>query len=153
MLLGLLKVVLTSHCFDLNWEHYHHIFVMAIGTKFTSSYINLFMSQFEGLHVYICHRHEIQVKEKMMSFICSYSNWGFWWQHWCMCRQPMAFPLCMHSRLPAEKVQQMIVTSLDDVTMNACAIWGGKYIRRAHSGFGAFIWVSGTKRLGLLLSH
>ena len=30
---------------------------------------------------------------------------------------------------------------------------GGKYIRRASSSFGAVIWVSGTERLGLLLSH
>ena len=51
----------------------------------------------------------------------------------------MAFPLCMHSGLPAEKVEQTIVTSLDDVTMIAHAIWGGKYMRRAHSGFGAVI--------------
>ena len=47
----------------------------------------------------------------------------------------------------------MIVMSLDDVTMIAHAIWGGKYIRRAHLGFGAFIWVFGTEQLGLLLSH
>ena len=65
----------------------------------------------------------------------------------------MAFPLCMHSGLPMEKVEQMIVMSLDDVTMIAHAIWGGKYIRRAHSGFGTVLWVSGTKWLGLLLSH
>ena len=43
--------------------------------------------------------------------------------------------------------------SLDDVTMIACAIWGGKYIRRAHLGFGAVIWFFGTEWLGLLLSH
>ena len=65
----------------------------------------------------------------------------------------MAFPLCMHSGLPTEKVEQMIVTSLDDITMIACAIWGGNYIRRAHSDFRAVIWASGTELLGLLLSH
>ena len=70
-----------------------------------------------------------------------------------MCRQPMAFPLCVHSGLPTEKVGQMIVTSLDDITMIGHAIWGGKYIRRAHSSFGAGVWVSGTEWLGLLLSH
>ena len=32
------------------------------------------------------------------------------------------------------------------------AIWGGKYIRRAHLGFGAVIWVSGVVHLDLL-SH
>ena len=65
----------------------------------------------------------------------------------------MAFPLHMHSGLLMEKVEQMIMTSLDDVTMISHAIWGGKYIRRAHSGFGAVVWVSGTEQLGLLLSH
>ena len=53
----------------------------------------------------------------------------------------MAFPLHMHSHLPTEKVEQMIVTSLDDVTMIAHAIWGGKYIRRVCTGFGDVIWV------------
>ena len=52
-----------------------------------------------------------------------------------------------------KKLEQMIVTSLEDVTMITCAIWGGKYIRRAHSGFRAVIWVIGTEQLGLLLSH
>ena len=100
-----------------------------------------------------CHRHEIWVKEKTMSFKCSYGNWGFQWQCWHMHRWPMAFPLHMCSGLPMEKVEQTIMTSLDDVTMIAHAIWGGKYIRRAHSGFGAIVWVSGTEQLGLLLSH
>ena len=45
------------------------------------------------------------------------------------------------------------MTSLDDITMIACAIWVGKYIRRAHSSFGAVVLVSGTELLGLLLSH
>ena len=37
----------------------------------------------------------------------------------------------------------------DHVTMIDHAIWGGKYIRRAHSGFRAVVWVSGTAHLGL----
>ena len=65
----------------------------------------------------------------------------------------MAFPLHMHSGLPMEKVEQTIVTPLHNVTMINHAIWGGKYIRRAHSGFRAVIWDSGTEQLGLLLSH
>ena len=64
----------------------------------------------------------------------------------------MAFPLCMHSGFPMERVEQMIMTSLDDVTMIACAILGGKYVRRAHLGFGAVIWVSVTEHL-VLSSH
>ena len=51
----------------------------------------------------------------------------------------MAFPLHMHSGVPKEKVEQMTMISLDDVTMIAHAIWGGKYIMRAHSGFRAVI--------------
>ena len=65
----------------------------------------------------------------------------------------MAFPLCMSSCLPTEKVKQMIMTSLDDIRMIAHAIGGRKYIRRAHLGFGAGIWVSGTEQFGLLLSY
>ena len=44
----------------------------------------------------------------------------------------MAFPLHMCSGFPPERVEQTIMMSLDDVTMTACAIEGGKYIRRAH---------------------
>ena len=51
------------------------------------------------------------------------------------------------------KVEQMIVMSLDDVIMITHPIRGGKYTRRASLSFGAVIWVSGTERLGLLLSH
>ena len=64
----------------------------------------------------------------------------------------MAFPLHMHSGLPTEKVDQMIMMSLDDITVITHAIWGGKYIRRACSSFKAVIWVSGTEQLSLLLS-
>ena len=63
----------------------------------------------------------------------------------------MAFPLCMHSGLPAEKVEDMIMMSLDDVTMITHASWGGKYIGRAYLGFGAVIWVSGTEWLGSIV--
>ena len=59
----------------------------------------------------------------------------------------------MHSGFHMERVEQTIMTSLDDITMIAHAIWGGKYITRAHTGFRAVIWVSGTEWLGLLLSH
>ena len=55
----------------------------------------------------------------------------------------------MCSGFPAERVEQTIMMSLDDVTMIASAIWGEKYIRRAHSGFGAVIRVSGIECLGL----
>ena len=38
---------------------------------------------------------------------------------------PMAFPLHMCSGFPAERVEQMIMTSLDDITMITHAIEGG----------------------------
>ena len=65
----------------------------------------------------------------------------------------MAFPLCMHSGFSVEKVEQVIVMSLSDVTVITCAIGGGKYIRKASLSFGTVIWVSGTEWLGLLLSY
>ena len=61
--------------------------------------------------------------------------------------------LHMHSGFSMEKIEQMIMMSLDDFTEIAHAIWGGKYIRRASWSFGAVIWVSGTEWVGLLLSH
>ena len=51
------------------------------------------------------------------------------------------------------KVEQTIAMSLDDATMIAPALRGGKYIRRASLSFRAVVWVSGTEWLGLLLSH
>ena len=69
-----------------------------------------------------------------------------------MCRWTMVFPLHINSGFPIEKVEQMILMSLDDVTVIAHAIWGGKCIRRSSLSFGAVIWVSGTEWLGLLLS-
>ena len=54
----------------------------------------------------------------------------------------------MCSGFPTERVEQTIMMSVDNITMIAHAIWGGKYIRRVHSGFGAVIWVSGTECLG-----
>ena len=65
----------------------------------------------------------------------------------------MAVPLHMHSGFPAKRLEQMIVTSLYDVTRVSCATVGGNYKRRAQlslraaaavlsSGcFGTSIWV------------
>ena len=52
-----------------------------------------------------------------------------------------------------QKIDQIIVMSFNDITVIAHAIGGGKYISRANLSFGAVVWVSGTERLGLLLSH
>ena len=70
-----------------------------------------------------------------------------------MCRQIMAFLPHMCSGFPTEKVEQMIVTSQNDVTVICCAIEGGMYIRKASLSLGAVIWVSGTEWLSPLLSH
>ena len=48
-----------------------------------------------------------------------------------MHRLTMASPLCMHSGFPTQKVEQTIVMSLDDVTVIASAIGGGKYMSQA----------------------
>ena len=65
----------------------------------------------------------------------------------------MAFPLHMHSGFSIEKVEHMIMTSSNDITVISCAIGRGKYIRKASLSPRAVIWVSGTEWLGPLLSH
>ena len=54
-------------------------------------------------------------------------------RHGCqqMCRQTMAVLLCMCSGFPTKILEQMIVTSLYDVTRVSHAIVGGNYKRRA----------------------
>ena len=139
---GLYKEIMEKLQGTTLWQHI-----------FSTVIIYIYIYTHIYIHIYICHRHEIQVKEKMMRFGCSCSNWGFWQQCWWMHRQITAFPLCMHSGFPMEKVDQTIVMSFSDVTMITCATGGGKYIRRANSSFQAVTWVSGTERLGHLLSH
>ena len=43
--------------------------------------------------------------------------------------------LYMCSCFPTEKVEQMIMMSLDDITVITCAIGAGKYVRRASFSF------------------
>ena len=47
-----------------------------------------------------------------------------------MCRRMMAVLLCMHSGFPVKLMEQMIVTSLDDVTEFCHVREGGKYKKR-----------------------
>ena len=65
----------------------------------------------------------------------------------------MAFPLCMCSGFPMEKVDQTIMMTLSDATVIAHAIGGGKYIMKSSLSFRAVIWVSDTEPLGPLLIH
>ena len=53
-----------------------------------------------------------------------------WHGHWQVCRQTMAVLLHMRSSFPAKLMEQMIVTSLDDVITFSPAIEGEKYKRR-----------------------
>ena len=48
-----------------------------------------------------------------------------------MCRQTMAVLLHMCSGFPTKLMEQMIATSLDDITKFSHVIEGGKYKRRA----------------------
>ena len=61
-------------------------------------------------------------------------NLGHFWFIWCGCRhmqrQMMAVLLHMHSGFPTKLMEQMIMTSLDDVTGLSHASEGGKYKRR-----------------------
>ena len=64
-----------------------------------------------GLSIYICHRHGIQVKEKMERFRCNYSIQGFHHACWQMCRQMAMLLMCMHSGCPTRRSKQMIMIS------------------------------------------
>ena len=69
-----------------------------------------------------------------------------------MHRQIMAVLLCMCSGFPTEILEQMIVTSLYDVTRVSHARVGGNYKRRPRLSLGAditVIWVFGHKHFGL----
>ena len=57
--------------------------------------------------------------------------WDIWHGCWQIHRQTMAVLLCMHSGFPTEILEQMIVTSLYDVTRFSHATEGGNYKRRA----------------------
>ena len=109
-------------------------------------YLNVYIKYHFG--IYICHRHEIWVKEKMKRFRCLHSNWGLW--NWCqqMCRWTTVFPVHMHSGFSAGRSEQTIVTSWNDITVISHATLGGNYKRRAHTNLGAVIWVFGYLMVG-----
>ena len=54
---------------------------------------------------------------------------------WCgcqqVCRQTIAVLLCMCSGFPTKMVEQIIMTSLNDVMRISCAIEGGNYKRES----------------------
>ena len=57
----------------------------------------------------------------------------------------------MHSAVPAEMGEQMILTSFGDVIITLLVHLGIEYKRKVCKGLGAVIWVSGTEWLGQLL--
>ena len=64
----------------------------------------------------------------------------------------MAVLLHMHSGFPTERLEQMILASLYDITRVSHATVGGNYKRRAQPSLKAavtVIWLFGHKHLGL----
>ena len=52
-----------------------------------------------------------------------------WHGYWQVCRQIVAVPLHMCSGFPAKMVEQMFVTSLNDITSISHTLEGGNYKR------------------------
>ena len=75
-----------------------------------------------------------------------WNYWVFGFQCGCrqVCRWTLAVLMCMCSGFPARRSEQMIMTSLCDVTRISHAIEGGNYKRRARLSLEAaitIIWV------------
>ena len=99
-----------------------------------------------------CHRHGKGIQKRDGEVWTLHNIWDFWRGCQWMCRQTMTVLLHMHSGFPAEGLEQMIVTSLYDVTRVSHATVGGNYKRRAQPSLRAaitVIWVFQHKHLGL----
>ena len=83
-----------------------------------------------------CHKHRkgIRKRDDEVWILCNI--WGFWHGHWWMCRWTMAVLLHMCSGFPTERLEQMIITSLYDITRVSCSIVGGNYKRGAWLSLG-----------------
>ena len=93
--------------------------------------------------LYICHRHGIQVKEKMKRFGCIYSNWGFQQYLWCACT--MVF-------LPEDQSKWLWchqMTSQGSLVI----LWEGTIKGEHTRTLGLSSGSSDTEHLGLLSSH
>ena len=71
-----------------------------------------------------CHRYGKGVRKRDEEVWSIHNIWYFWHGCWWMCRWTVAVLLCMHSGFPALRLEQMIVTSLYDVTRISCATVG-----------------------------
>ena len=76
-----------------------------------------------------CHRHGNGIRKRDNEVWTLHSIWCFWCGFQQMLRQTMAVLLHMCSGFPTERLEQMIVTSLYDVTRVSHAIVGGNYKR------------------------
>ena len=73
-----------------------------------------------------------------------------------MCRQTIAVLLHMHSGFPAERLEQMIMTSYNDVMRVSHAIVGGNYKREHDQASGLLHYCHlgvSTLAFGSLASH
>ena len=71
----------------------------------------------------------VQKRDNEVRNLCNIQD--IWHGCWQMHRQTMVVLLHMCSGFPAEILEQMIVTSLYDITRVSCATVGGNYKRRA----------------------
>ena len=78
-----------------------------------------------------CHRHRKGIQKRDDEVWTLHNIQDFWCRCWWMCRQTMAVPLHMHSGCPTKRLEQMIATSLYDITRVSHARGGGNYKRRA----------------------
>ena len=83
------------------------------------------------MHIYIYHRHGKGIRKRDNKAQTLRNIWDFWHGHRQMCRQTMVVPLHMCSGFPAKRLEQMIMSSLYDITRVSRATVGGNYKRRA----------------------
>ena len=77
-----------------------------------------------------CHRHEKGYGKETTRFrVCNFCY--IWHGHRWVCRQTMAVLLHMCSGFPTKIIEQMIMTSLNDIMRISHMTEGGKYKRRA----------------------
>ena len=99
-----------------------------------------------------CHRHRKGIWKRDDKVWTLHNIWDFWHRCWQMHRWTMVVLLCMCSGFPTKRLEQMIVTSLYDVTRVSHATVGGNYKRRVWMSLWTavtVIWVFQYKCLGL----
>ena len=135
-------------CIYIDIFIYMHIYIFIYAYIYLCIYI----------YTYICHRHGkgIRKRDNEVWTLCNIRD--FWHGSWWMCRRTVAVLLHMCSGFPTKRLEQMIMTSLYDVTRVSHATVGENYKRRAWLSLRAaaavtVIWVFWHKYLGVLTSH